>query len=409
MYKKILFVILDGVGDRVFKGKTPLEAAVKPNIDFIAKKGIQGIVDIISPGVIPGSDTAHLSLLGYNPFESYTGRGPLEAMGAGIEVKPGDIGFRINFATVDENWTIKDRRAGRIKDARPLAEALDGMEIDGVKVIIKATVEHRGALVLRGENLSDKISDADPHEVGKKVLEVVPLDDTYEAKRTAAIMNKFIQKSYEILKNHPLNKERLEKGLLPANIVLPRGPGKVPHLDAFSAKWHLKGIFIAGVALLKGLARFAGLPAPDIDGATGGYDTDPLVKMRRALEFLYNEDGDIAFINFKATDVAGHDMDFYKKVKMIEKADSMFSLVLDKLERNDLVIAITGDHSTPVTKGDHSGDPVPLVIYAPNIRTDNTMSFSEIEAAMGGIGRIRGFDIMPILMDLADRAHKFGA
>ena len=409
MYKKMLFVILDGVGDRLFKGKTPLEVAVKPNIDFIVKMGIQGIVDIISPGVIPGSDTAHLSLLGYDPFESYTGRGPLEAMGAGIEVKPGDIGFRINFATVDENWIIKDRRAGRIKDARPLAEALDGMEIDGVKVIVKATVEHRGALVLRGDNLSDKISDADPHEVGKKVLEVVPLDDTYEAKRTASIVNKFIRRSYEVLKDHPLNKERLEKGLLPANIVLPRGPGKVPHLVPFSDKWHLKGIFIAGVALLKGLARFAGLPAPDIDGATGGYDTDPIVKMKRALEFLYDEDGDIAFINFKATDVAGHDMDFHKKVKMIEKADSMFSLVLDKLERGDLVIAITGDHTTPVTKGDHSGDPVPLVIYAPNIRTDNTISFSEREAAMGGIGRIRGFDIMPILMNLADRSHKFGA
>jgi len=409
MYKKILFVILDGVGDRLFKGKTPLEAAVKPNIDFIAKIGIQGIVDVISPGVIPGSDTAHLSLLGYNPFETYTGRGPLEAMGAGIEVKPGDIGFRINFATVDENWIIKDRRAGRIKDARPLAEALDGMEIDGVKVIVKATVEHRGALVLRGEHLSDKISDADPHEVGKKVLEVVPLDDTYEAKRTAAIVNKFIRRSYEILKDHPLNKERLEQGLLPANIVLPRGPGKVPHLVSFSDKWHLKGMFIAGVALLKGLARFAGLPAPDIDGATGGYDTDPVVKMKRALEFLYDEDGDIAFINFKATDVAGHDMDFHKKVEMIEKVDSMFALVIDKLEKNDLVVAITGDHSTPVTKGDHSGDPVPLVIYAPNIRTDNTISFSEREAAMGGIGRIRGFDIMPILMDLANRSHKFGA
>ena len=131
--------------------------------------------------------------------------------------------------------------------------------------------------------------------------------------------------------------------------------------------------------------------------------------MKRALRFLYDEDGDIAFVNFKATDVAGHDMDFYKKVEMIEKVDSMFALVIDKLEKNDLVVAITGDHSTPVTKGDHSGDPVPLIVYAPNVRTDNTISFSEREAAMGGIGRIRGFDIMPILMDLANRSHKFGA
>ncbi len=148
--RKILFVILDGVGDRLTGGKTPLESARKPHIDYIARKGIQGIVDVISPGVIPGSDTAHLSLMGYDPYKSYTGRGPLEAMGAGIEVKPGDIGFRVNFATVDDNWIIKDRRAGRIKDATELAKALDGMEIDGVKIILKATVEHRGALVLRG-------------------------------------------------------------------------------------------------------------------------------------------------------------------------------------------------------------------------------------------------------------------
>ncbi|NOZ92547.1 2,3-bisphosphoglycerate-independent phosphoglycerate mutase [bacterium 3DAC] len=406
MSKKILFVILDGVGDRVLNGRTPLEVAVKPNMDFIAKNGVQGIVDVISPGVIPGSDTAHLSLMGYDPYKSYTGRGPLEAMGAGIEVKPGDIGFRVNFATVDENWIIKDRRAGRIKDARPLAEALDGMEIDGVKIILKATVEHRGALVLRGEGLSDKITDADPHEVGKPVLEVKPLDDTPEAKRTAEIVNKFIRKSYEILKDHPLNKEREKQGLPPANIVLPRGPGKVPHLQSFEDKWGIKGIFIAGVALLKGLGRFAGLPAPDLEGATGGYDTNPMVKIERALKFLYEEDGDIAFINFKATDVAGHDMNFEKKVEMIEKADKMFEMVLDK---KDLVIAITGDHSTPVTKGDHSGDPVPLVLYAPNIRTDGTLHFSEREAAMGGLGRIRGFDIMPMLMDLSDKAHKFGA
>ncbi len=404
--RKILFVILDGVGDRLTDGKTPLEVARKPHIDYIARKGMQGIVDVISPGVIPGSDTAHLSLMGYDPYKSYTGRGPLEAMGAGIEVKPGDIGFRVNFATVDDNWVIKDRRAGRIKDATELAKALDGMEIDGVKIILKATVEHRGALVLRGEGLSDKITDADPHEVGKKVLEVKPLDDSPEAKKTAEVLNKFIRKSYEVLKDHPVNKEREKNGLLPANIVLPRGAGMVPHLQPFADKWGLKGMFIAGVALLKGLGRFAGLPAPDLEGATGGYDTDPMVKIKRALEFLYEEDGDIAFINFKATDVAGHDMNFEKKVEMIEKADEMFSMVLDK---EDLVIAITGDHSTPVTKGDHSGDPVPLVLYAPHIRTDNTLSFAEREAAMGGLGRIRGFDIMPILMDLSNRAHKFGA
>ncbi len=208
------------------------------------------------------------------------------------------------------------------------------------------------------------------------------------------------------MKDHPVNKEREKKGLLPANIVLPRGAGMVPHLQPFADKWGLKGMFIAGVALLKGLGRFAGLPAPDLEGATGGYDTDPMVKIKRALEFLYEEDGDIAFINFKATDVAGHDMNFEKKVEMIEKADKMFRMVLDK---DDLVIAITGDHSTPVTKGDHSGDPVPLVLYAPHIRTDNTLSFAEREAAMGSLGRIRGFDIMPILMDLSNRAHKFGA
>ncbi len=404
--RKILFIIMDGVGDRMSGGLTPLMAARTPNLSKLVKRGAMGLVDVISPGVIPGSDTAHLSLMGYDPFKTYTGRGPLEAMGAGIEVKPGDVGFRINFATVDENWIILDRRAGRIKDAHPLAEALDGIEIDGIKFIVRATVEHRGALVMRGEDLSDKISDADPHEVGKPVQEVKPLVDTPEARRTAEALNKFIRKSYEILKDHPLNKQREAQGLPPANIVLPRGPGLVPHMVPFEEKWGLKAIFIAGVALLKGLARFAGINAPDLPGATGGYDTDPEVKIQRALQFLYEEDGDIAFINFKATDVAGHDMNFEKKVEMIEKADKMFEYLLDK---EDLVIAVTGDHTTPVTKGDHSGDPVPLLLVAPDIRVDWTVKFDEMEAARGSLGRIKGFDIMPVLMDLSNRAHKFGA
>ncbi|MGC8850482.1 MAG: 2,3-bisphosphoglycerate-independent phosphoglycerate mutase, partial [Candidatus Bathyarchaeia archaeon] len=235
LYKGILF-ICDGMGDRpnpVKGGRSPLEEAYTPNMDRLASGGLVGLIDIVSPGVRPGSDVAHLSLFGYDPYKYYTGRGGFEAAGAGLHLKPGDVALRCNYATVDGDLVIRDRRAGRIREGgRELAGALNSIKLDaeGVKIEYYHTVEHRGVLVMRsdGRRLSTRISDTDPHQTGVKVLEAKPLEDSEEARFTAELLNEFTLKSYKILKDHPVNAERVRRGLPPANIVLSRGAGSLP-------------------------------------------------------------------------------------------------------------------------------------------------------------------------------------
>ncbi|MCL2688181.1 MAG: phosphoglycerate mutase, partial [Methanobrevibacter sp.] len=215
---KGIIMIIDGLGDRPLKelnNLTPLQAAKTPNMDKMAKKGINGIMDSIKPGIIPGSDTAHISILGYDPYVVYTGRGPFEASGVGLDVIPGDIAFRCNFSTADENKIITDRRAGRIRDGtKEIISSLNGMVIEGyedVKIIFKESTGHRAVLILRAtgeKGLSDAISDADPKKEGKPPKKVLPLDETEESERTADILNKIVDKSYEMIKNHPVNQER---------------------------------------------------------------------------------------------------------------------------------------------------------------------------------------------------------
>ena len=204
---KGLILIMDGMGDRPIKelgNKTPLEAANTPNMDKMAEEGITGIMDSIAPGIIPGSDTAHLSILGYNPYEVYTGRGPFEANGVGVDVLPGDIAFRCNFSTVDEDLIVTDRRAGRIKEGtKEIVDVLNTMVLEDypdVKIIFKESTGHRAVLVLRGEGLSGKVSDADPKVEGNKPKEVKALDDSPEAAKTADILNKLVVKTYEMVK-----------------------------------------------------------------------------------------------------------------------------------------------------------------------------------------------------------------
>jgi 2,3-bisphosphoglycerate-independent phosphoglycerate mutase len=205
--------------------KTPLEAAKTPKMDHMSQLGVNGIMDPIKPGIRAGSDTAHLSILGYDPYTVYTGRGPFEAAGVGVDVMPGDIAFRCNFSTASADGIITDRRAGRIREGTDeLADTLNSIELEeDVEVIFKESTGHRAVLVLRGKGLSDQVSDADPKHDGKKFKEVFGLDGSLEADATAVILNKVIKKSYELLKDHPVNIERMENGDNPANIILPRG------------------------------------------------------------------------------------------------------------------------------------------------------------------------------------------
>ena len=224
---KALLLICDGLGDRPIAdlgGKTPLEVAAKPNLDRLATEGECGIMDPIAPGVRAGSDTSHLAILGYDPSTYYTGRGPFEADGICMDVKEEDVAIRSNFTTVDDQMVGLDRRAGRITTGTDqLAEAVNGMVIDGVEVIFKESVAHRGALILRAKGLGSEITDTDPHHEDAKVLECQPIDPNDAASaKTAKVVNEFVKRSYEILKQHPVNVERAAEGLRPANEILPR-------------------------------------------------------------------------------------------------------------------------------------------------------------------------------------------
>ena len=404
--KKAILIILDGAGDRAIKElgyKTPLQYANTPNLDRISKLSMTGLMDPIKPGIRAGSDTSHLNLLGYDPYKVYTGRGPFEAAGVDMDIKPGDIAFRCNFSTVDENLVVVDRRAGRIKEGTDkLADAINGLEIDGVKFFIKPGVEHRAALVMRGKDLNPNVSDVDPHDVGSKIRESIGLEKG--AEKTASVLNKFVMKSYEILKSHPVNVEREKRGLPPANILLPRGAGIVPKLENFGEKYGLKAGCVVGVPLIKGICKLAGITPIKCSGATGGYDTDMVAKIETAVSSLKSYD--FILMNIKATDIAGHDMEPFKKVEVIERIDAAIGHLVDIMPKNTALI-ITADHSTPCSVGDHSGDPVPIMIYSDDIRREGNV-FDEISCAKGSL-RIRGEDLMRIIMNITNRAEKYGA
>ncbi len=407
--KKVLMIVMDGLGDRscpALGGKTPLQAAETPNLDWFAKHGNSGIMDLISPGVRPGSDTSHLSLLGYEPYEVYTGRGPFEAAGIGLVGQPGDVAFRCNFSTVDDSMQVLDRRAGRIgePDTSELVAALQGMEIEGIEVIVKEGTEHRAALLLRGPGLSPEVSDADSGALST-VAEVLPLAP--EGELTARVLNEFVRRSHEVWREHPVNLRRREQGLPEANILLPRGVGLFPNLEPFPEKYGISAACVAGVGMIKGICAICGLDVlSHPKTCTGGLTTDMEAKGRAALKAL--EKYDFVIMNIKAPDVAGHDGDPFVKKEVVEHLDLMAGVIRKGL-REDMVVAFTADHSTPVETGDHTGDPVPLTIYTGNMVQDRCEAYNEADCAYGRLGRLRGHDLIPIMMDLANRSPKYGA
>lgn len=407
--KKILIIIMDGLGDRAcrdLRGLTPLQYIRHPNLDWFLSHGQGGLCDPIAPGIRPGSDTAHLSILGYDVEEVYTGRGPFEALGIGMDIQPGDVALRCNFATVDENMYIVDRRAGRIREPETteLVESLDGIEIDGVECLVKESTEHRAVLLLRGDGLSPDITDADPGgDTHLKMCEA----RTEEAEFTANVVNAFVEESYERLRNHPTNRKRIAAGLLPANILVPRGAGCFPNIDPFPEIHNISSCCVAGVGMIKGICKACGLDVyPLPDNCDGTMDSDFIIKAQCALEAL--EEYDFVLMNCKAPDIAGHDGNARAKCEIIKRLDTMAGFIKENMPE-DLVVVLTCDHCTPCILEDHSGDPVPIAIYTQDMVRDEADEFSETGCSKGTLGRIRGRDIVPICMDLANRTEKYGS
>ena len=411
---KAVLIVLDGVGDRPNKtlgGLTPLQAAEAETLDLVAERGECGIMDPIAPGQPPGSDTAHLAIFGYDPERYYPGRGAFEALGVGVDLRPGDVAFRCNLATVNDDGVIVDRRAGRIGnvDAEKLSESLKEIRIeavDGVEAEFIHSSEHRGVLVLRGERLSRMVSDVDPHLTGVRVPKPCPLDNSIEAKRTAKALEEFLDKARRILSEHPLNKERVKRGLKPANAILPRGAGVLPRIKSINELWGVRAAAIAGGALYKGVAKAVGFELIRVEGADGTVNTNLRGKVEAAIRAL--NDYDLVFLHIKATDNVSHDKNPKRKVEVIEWISRELKPLVEKVLSDDYYLALTGDHTTPCEVGSHTGDPVPLAIIGPGVRRDDVRKFDEISCASGGLNRIRGMDLMRILMNYLGRVPLFG-
>lgn len=412
---KAILVIADGMADRPLKElrwRTPLEATAKPVLDKIAKDGVCGIIDPIAPGITPGSDTATLAMLGYDAVKVYSGRGALEAVGSGVKVLPGDVAFRCNFATVNKALVVLDRRAGRIvnEDASRLTESLRKVRLHeslNVKFLLKNTVQHRAALVVHGPKLSSAVSGSDPEVAGKKVLEIKPLDATLEARHTAKVMNSLSEEFRRILKDHAVNKERAERGLPEANMVLFRGAGTVPKIETLQKRFGIKTACVAAVSLIKGVCKIAGMDLINVKGATGTPNTDYMAKAEAAVRALKTHD--FVLLHVKATDVASHDGDVKLKIETIEKIDKMLGYVVDQINMESTHLAVTADHTTSLVTRNHEADPVPVAVKGPYVRPDGVTEFGERTCAEGGLNRTRGMDLMPTLMSLTGRAKKFGA
>jgi len=411
---KAILVIGDGMADRPIKElnwKTPLESAHKPSLNRIAKTGVCGMMDPVAPGTPPGSDIATLALLGYDALKVYSGRGALEAIGSGVEVLSRDVAFRCNFATVNENLVVLDRRAGRIanEDAAKLAESLRKIRLEkpSVGFLFKNTVQHRAALVIRGPRLSRAVCDSDPEKVGEKVLEIKPLEASPEAKLTAKILDQLMRKFHKVLKEHPVNKERVKRGLPPANIVLCRGAGTIPDIKPLSEIYGINAVCIAAVSLIRGACKVAGMKLLNVKGATGTPQTDFMAKAKAAIQAVKTHD--FVLLHVKATDVASHDRNIKQKVELIEKIDNMLSYTLDSIDLRSTYLAVTADHTTSLITGKHEGDPVPIAITGPYVRRDDVEEFDERACVKGGLNRIRGMDLMPILMNLIGKTKKLGA
>lgn len=404
--KRAILVVVDGLGDRVVKdGKTPLQLADKPILDKLAREGSTGLMSTLGRGIIPGSDTAHLALFGYEPDLYYKGRGPFEALGVGVKLRQGDVAFRCNFATVDENLRVIDRRAGRLKDeGTELAKSLQGMNIGGIEVIFLSSTEHRGTLILRGDHLSPNVSDTDPHSAEPAaVLESKPVKNTKEAKKTAQILNEVIRESKAILSSHPLNEQRKKEGKLPANIVLTRGAGAYEKVESLKDKYGFSSCCIAGSALYKGVAKYVGMEIIEPEGATGRLDTDIEAKARAAREALKRFH--LVFIHVKGADNASHDGNLEGKLSMIKKIDRLAEI----LKEEDAYLTITADHSTPISIRRHSSDPVPVLIYGDSVRKDKVQSFDEISVSCGCLGHLTGVELNRVIVDLMGYGHMIGS
>ena len=391
---KLVLIVMDGLGDIAIKQHnylTPLEAAVTPNLDALAKDSAQGRMIPVAPGITPGSGPGHLGLFGYDPLEFEVGRGVIEALGLGLELKGGDVCARANFCTLDAKGIVTDRRAGRIptEKCEELCALLASKikKIGDTQVIIKPGKEHRFVVIFRGKGLEGPLTDSDPNREGLPIPVVKPTNaKSLKQKKAAKLVADFYKVALPLLKTQK-----------PANGFLMRGIAHQPEIPTFQDRYLLRPAALAVYPMYKGLAQLVGMIK--IEGPQ---------TIREQFERYVTEyaNYDYFFIHFKYTDKYGEDGNFEAKKKAIEELDAALPVLLKK--KPD-VLAITGDHSTPVPMKGHSWHPQPVLLHSACSGSDKLDRFTETGANLGSLGVFEAKFLMRLMQANAKMFDKFGA
>lgn len=416
---------MSGLQIKELGNKTPLGAADAHNINYLAKNGKTGLMYSVRKGIAPESDIGVMSILGYDPFKYATGRGILEAVGADITMKNGDLALRCNFATLGDGKEIIDRRVGRnitpeesVELSRAINEKVK-LESHPTDFEFKNTVGHRAVLVIRSKtnSLSGKISNTDPaytriEEIGvaKKKVEMIlkkckPMDKDKRAKTSARLVNEFLEKSHLVLDKHEINMKRTANGKLKANLILTRDAGHIlPNFYNLNGKYKLRFACLADMPVERGIAKLSGMALIDLPFPSNNLEKDIRLRVKKLFEVLSSYD--CFFIHIKGPDEPGHEGDFKLKTQSIKLIDrEFFGRLIQTINLSDYLICVTSDHSTPCILRVHSDDPVPVLISGDKIKGDNILKFSEKECLKGSLGILnKGTELMPILMDFLTKA-----
>lgn len=396
---KYVVVLCDGMADYpvpALGGKTPMMVAKKPHIDALAAKAEVGLVRTVAPGLKPGSDVANMSVLGFDPHRFYTGRSPLEAASIGIDMKDSDVSLRTNLVTLSDKGepfadkVIEDYCADDIStgEAHQLIEAVQAA-FGGGEYDFYTGVSYRHCLIWHG-GTTELGNMTPPHDITGKVIG--PHLSTAE---TARPLLEMMEKSFDLLKDHPVNKARVAAGRRPANCIWLWGEGKRPALRPFEALYGIKGGMVSAVDLLKGIANCAGMEVAEVPGATGYIDTDFEGKAKAALDLLTRND--LVYVHFEAPDECGHRNEPENKVKAIEMIDSRVLPILEEgLEQyEDCKILLLPDHPTPIVTRTHASDPVPYLLYQKSAPKTGVDTINEETAKATGIYMENGPAMMP--------------
>lgn len=401
---KHIIILGDGMADEPIgelDGQTPLQYAITPGFDFLAKNGMCGTLNTVPEGFAPGSEIANLGILGYDVSKVYEGRGSLEAASMGVEIDADEVAMRCNIICV-ENGKIKNHSAGHIstEEAAQLIEALLA-ELGSEAVSFHCGVSYRHLLKIKGGK--KEVQCTPPHDVpGAEVESVMPKALTEEAKPTCELLTDLMKRSYDILMKHPVNSRRMEIGKDPANMIWPWSLGYRPSMSTLKELYGInKGAVISAVDLIKGIGRYAGLDVIEVEGATGLYDTNYEGKAKAAIDALKG-DYDFVFLHVEASDEAGHEGDVDLKVKTIEYLDKrIVQPVINAVKEMDepVSIALLPDHPTPCRLKTHTANHVPFVIWRPEMEADSVVFFDEQSAEDGAYGNRSVLEFIPLLLN----------